>query len=246
LSEVTHCVPTSATVFFREMHHFQFLAQTVVSDLRAGASIGRAKHVRIWSAACSTGEEPYSIAISLLEAFGDAASSQPICYQPGGWRIQVIASDSDRTTLAAAMERIYQEESLREAPAQVKERYFLRGRGNMAGRVRVKQGVAELVHFQPFHLQDSHWPIEGPFDVIFFRDTLGVLPRTARERILREMLCYLVPHGYLILGSSEQVPWLKDAVVSMGKGVHQLRPRGKAKYTGNERRNHPRKVRSFE
>jgi chemotaxis protein methyltransferase CheR len=115
----------------------------------------------------------------------------------------------------------------------------------MAGCVRVKQSLAELVHFQQVHLQDSGWPVQGPFDVIFFRNALARFSRPVQERILREMCRYLVPHGYLILGYSESVPWLHNAVKALGKGIHQLRPRRSANH-GRDRRSHPRGGQTFE
>lgn len=116
----------------------------------------------------------------------------------------------------------------------------------MIGRVRVKQGLAELVHFQCVHLDHRPWPVEGPFDAIFFRNAVTAFGPEAQEPILREMLRYLNPHAYLILGSAEQASWLKDALLPIGKGIHQLRPRGRARYTGQERRTYPRGRRPLE
>ncbi|MGC2400143.1 MAG: CheR family methyltransferase [Acidobacteriaceae bacterium] len=246
MSEIFRCIPVPSALFFQEMHHLDFLAETLTSDLKAGASLGRARHIRIWSAACATGEEAYSIALSLLDALNDSAASSPTIYQPGGWRIEVVASDADEAMLAAATEGVYEEGSLRDVPEDLKKRYFLRGRGDMTGRVRVKQRLAELVHFHCLHLEEQPWPVQGPFDAIFVRNFVTGLPPEAQETILREMLRYLHPHAYLILGSSEQVPWLKDAVQSIGKGIYQLRPHGRATYTGGERRIHSRAPRAVE
>jgi chemotaxis protein methyltransferase CheR len=116
----------------------------------------------------------------------------------------------------------------------------------MAGRARVKKGVADLVHFQQIDLAASDWPVEGPFDVIFFRNALTYLEQETQEPLLRRMLGYLSPHGYLRLGHSESVPWLKDAVLPAGKTIYQLRPHGTAKYAGKERRTKPRRPRSLE
>ena len=242
LRENSNCLTSRRASFFHEMHHFDFLGETVVSDLKAGASLGRTPHVRIWSAACSTGEEPYSIAIQLLEALRDAPDSAPENYQPQGWLIEVVASDIDTEVLATGAERIYSEQSLAEVPPAVLKRYFLRGKGDMAGRVRVKQGLADLVHFQQVNLKDSNWTVEGRFDVIFFRNALVYFDPETQELILRKMLRYLEPHGYLILGQSEHVTWLRDAALPIGNAIHQLRPHGMAEYTGDERRTNARDV----
>lgn len=240
LSETIHNVGVNASSFFQEMHHFTFLSETLVSDLKAGASLGRTRQVRLWSAACSTGEEPYSIAISLLEGFRDPSSSEEAISQPDGWQIEVIASDIDPAMLAIAEERVYNEDALAAIPPEGKKRYFLRGRGDMTGRARVKKSVADLVHFQQIDLEASDWPVVGPFDVIFFRNALTDLEREAQELLVRRMLRYLSPHGYLILGHSESVPWLRDAVLPAGNTIYQLRPHGTAKYGGKERRTQPR------
>ena len=234
LSEIIHDAGVDTISFFQEMQPFTFLSETLVSDLKAGASIGRARHVRLWSAACATGEEPYSIAISLLEGFRDASSSEEAIAPPDGWQIEVVASDIEPAMLTIAEERTYSENAVATIPAEGKKRYFLRGKGEMAGRVRVKKGVADLVHFQQIDLDGGDWPVEGPFDVIFFRNVLTHFERETQELFLRRMLGYLAPHGYLILGDSESVPWLADAVLPAGKGIYQLRPHGKAMYLGEE------------
>src|SRR5580658_4629472 len=114
LAEIINCVTTNKTSFFREIHHFNFLAQTLVPQLVAGAQLGRARNIRIWSAACSTGEEPYSIAITLLAALkaGHVSSSIPSTLgvpppPPGGWHVDVVASDIDTGVLATAAQGIY-------------------------------------------------------------------------------------------------------------------------------------------
>src|SRR5271156_564499 len=166
LAEMINCVTTNKTSFFREKHHFDFLMQTLVPDLMAGVAKGRARSIRIWSAACSTGEEPYSIAISLLEALktgympGSVAPSlgQPLS-PPGGWQIEVVASDIDTMVLATAAQGIYDRESLEDVPPVMQTKYFLRGKGNMSGQVRVKKEVAQLVNFQRVNLMDTQWAL---------------------------------------------------------------------------------------
>jgi chemotaxis protein methyltransferase CheR len=216
--------PRGTCSFFEQNHHLHFLTKTIVTDLQAGATLGRARHVRIWSAACSTGEEPYSIAISLLETL---PTINP-------WRIEILATDPDSAMLATATERIYDESAVTEI--DLKTRYFLRGKGDMTGHIRVKQRLADLVHFQHLRLQTTPWPIAGKFDAIFFRNALDTFSEEMGERILRNMLLYLNPHAYLILGTCEEASCLRNAVIPLGQGIHQLRPHGKARYTGKERR----------
>jgi chemotaxis protein methyltransferase CheR len=247
LAEIINCVTTNKTSFFREKHHFDFLMQTLVPELMAGAAMGRARSIRIWSAACSTGEEPYSIAISLLEALKTGhvqGSVAPSLGQPlsafGGWQIEVVASDIDTVVLATAAQGIYDRESLEDVPPVMQTRYFLRGKGNMNGQVRVKKEVAQLVKFQRINLMDTRWALDGKFDAIFFRNALIYFNRETQELFLRKMLGYLKSRGYLILGHSEHVPWLNDAVEARSNTIHQLRAQKRPPYTGPERRRHPR------
>jgi chemotaxis protein methyltransferase CheR len=247
LAEIINCVTTNKTSFFRELHHFDFLKQTLVPELVAGAALGRARSIRIWSAACSTGEEPYSIAISLLEALktGHVPASvapSPLgpSSPPGGWQIEVVASDIDTVVLATAAEGIYDRESLEDVPRVMQTKYFLRGKGDMDGQVRVKKEVAQLVKFQRVNLMDSRWAIEGKFDAIFFRNALIYFNRETQEVFLRKMLGYLKSRGYLILGHSEHVPWLNDSAEPLSNTIHQLRAQKRPPYTGPERRRRPR------
>jgi chemotaxis protein methyltransferase CheR len=247
LAEIINCVTTNKTSFFREKHHFDFLMQTLVPDLLAGAALGRARSIRIWSAACSTGEEPYSIAISLLEALKTGHGSGSVVAtpdrrpaSPGGWQIEVVGSDIDTVVLATAAQGIYDRESLEDVPSVMQSKYFLKGKGNMSGQVRVKKEVAQLVKFQRINLMDTQWAIEGKFDAIFFRNALIYFNRATQEMFLRRMLGYLKPRGYLILGHSEHVPWLNDSVETRSNTVHQLRSQKRPPYTGPERRRRPR------
>jgi chemotaxis protein methyltransferase CheR len=238
ISEIINCVTTNKTSFFREIHHFNFLTQTLVPERVAGAQLGRARNLRVWSAACSTGEEPYSIAICLLDALKAAhpsavpglGSPPP---PPGGWQVEVVASDIDTVVLEKAALAIYYEESLHDVPQAMQAKYFLRGKGNMGGKVKVKKEVTQLVKFQRLNLMDTAWTIEGPFDVIFFRNALIYFNRETQELFLRKMLTYLKPRGFLILGHSEHVPWLSDAAEAMNNTTHQLRAKP---WNGVERR----------
>jgi len=223
LAELINCVTTNKTSFFREAHHFEFLADTIVPAARAAALRGAPKSLRVWSAACSTGEEPYSIAITLLEALA-AGQSSLHAGAPSSWDIEVVASDIDTAVLATAAQGVYCEASLESVPLALQGKYFLRGKGNMLGRVRLKPSVASLIKFQRINLMDATWPIESKFDAIFFRNALIYFNQDTQEQFLRKMLRHLKPEGYLFLGHSEHVPWLHDAVLPLNKTIYRLRP----------------------
>jgi chemotaxis protein methyltransferase CheR len=206
-----NCVTTNKTSFFRESHHFDFLAQTVVPEMRKA---GVAREVRVWSAACSTGEEPYSIAITLLEALRRLGSA---------WDVQVLASDIDTSVLNTAQRGIYPAEALETVEASAHSRYFLRGKGGAGGQVKVKPELASHIQFKRINLNDHAWPVEGLFDAIFFRNALIYFDQPTQNVFLRKMLRHLRPKGYLFLGHSEHVPWLNDAVEPLSQTTYRLR-----------------------
>jgi chemotaxis protein methyltransferase CheR len=210
--ELINCVTTNKTSFFREDHHFKFLAATLVPELQRAVLKGASKTIRIWSAACSTGEEPYSIVITLLEALGAQAAS---------WRIEVVASDIDTMVLDTAARGIYDIKGLESMDLALQRRYFLRGNGELFGQVKIKPEVASHVVFKQINLMDHAWPVEGGLDAIFFRNALIYFNQETQSVFLRRMVRLLKPGKYLLLGHSEHVPWLHDVVVPLNQTVYQ-------------------------
>lgn len=238
MRELINCVTTNKTSFFRERHHFQFLTNTVVPQIQSAARQGAAKSIRIWSAACSTGEEPYSIAITLLESLEISQRVKippPALHGPrrpglpglnaasGSWKIAIVASDIDTNVLETAEQGIYSIDSLANVDAPLRKKYFLRGKDDMEGQVKVKLDVGRLVQFKRINLQDPRWPLEGLFDVIFFRNALIYFNQETQDVFLRKMACYLKPGGYLFLGNSEHIPWLRDILAPLNQTMYQLR-----------------------
>jgi chemotaxis protein methyltransferase CheR len=219
IGELINCVTTNKTSFFREPHHFDFLTQTVVPEILSQAGRNQPKTISIWSAACSTGEEPYSIAVTLLESLEKARVA------PEAWEIQVIASDIDTKVLHHAAEGVYDQNALSSIPAAQRKKYFLRGKGEMADRIKVKAKVASLVHFQRLNLMETVWPLNGPFDTIFFRNALIYFQQETQDLFLRKMARLLKPRGYLILGHSEHIPWLHELLEPLNRTVYRLRDR---------------------
>ncbi|MGD0830936.1 MAG: protein-glutamate O-methyltransferase CheR [Terracidiphilus sp.] len=238
MRELINCVTTNKTSFFRERHHFEFLAGTVVPRIQFGAQQGAARSIRIWSAACSTGEEPYSIAITLFEALrtsqrvkvpspalqGIRRPGLPgITVAPGSWKIEIVASDIDTKVLGTAARGVYSMDSLASVETTLQKKYFLRGKDEMRGQVKVKPEIAGIVDFKRINLQDARWPLEGLFDVIFFRNALIYFNQETQDVFLRKMACYLKPKGYLFLGNSEHIPWLQDILAPLNQTMYQLR-----------------------
>jgi chemotaxis protein methyltransferase CheR len=238
IHELINCVTTNKTSFFREKHHFDFLANTVMPQIQSATRFDTPKSIRVWSAACSIGAEPYSIAITLLES-SQALSGSKHADNPhptptraglpglnlafGGWRIEVVASDIDTAVLETARRGIYKLEELDSVDPLLHGRYFLLGKDDMQGRMKVKQEVARLIQFKRINLVDKQWPLEGLFDVIFFRNALIYFNRETQDVFLRKMARYLKPGGYLFLGHSEHIPWLGDIFTPLRQTMYQLR-----------------------
>lgn len=238
IRELINCVTTNKTSFFRENHHFEFLATTIVPAIQSAVRYGGTRSIRIWSAASSTGEEPYSIAITLLEALQanrsagsvlpQSSSAAPACvsgssFSTGGWRLEIVASDIDTRVLATAKRAIYSSDSLESVPLSYRRKYFLCGKDDMRGRVKVKSPVASLVHFKRINLMDARWHLDGLFDVIFFRNALIYFNQDTQEVFLRKMVGLLKPRGYLFLGNAEHIPWMSDVLEPLKQTMHRLR-----------------------
>jgi chemotaxis protein methyltransferase CheR len=238
IRELINCVTTNKTSFFRERHHFEFLANTVVPQSKAAVKHGASKSFRVWSAACSTGEEPYSIAITLLEslqAAQNARSAVPsqhphksaglpgLPVSPLSWKIEIVASDIDTAVLETAKRGIYRDDSLATVDVQLQRKYFLQGKDDMQGCVKLKPTVSRLVQFKRINLMDNKWPLDGLFDVIFFRNALIYFNQDTQDVFLRKMARHLKPNGYLFLGNSEHIPWLRDILTPLNQTMYQLR-----------------------
>jgi chemotaxis protein methyltransferase CheR len=210
--EFINCLTTNKTDFFREPHHFDFLRDTVIPRLRAQ---GR-KRLRVWSAGCSTGEEPYTLAMTLCEH----------CPAADGWDVRVLASDIDTAVLAAAETGVYAADRTADIPTELLHKYFRRGTGANAGKVAARPELKELLTFKQINLMNEPWPFQTRFDVIFCRNVVIYFDRDTQRRLLTRFAAHLDPQGYLIMGHSENLHWMADTFASVGATVY--RPRGAA------------------
>jgi chemotaxis protein methyltransferase CheR len=191
------CITTNKTDFYREPHHFDFLRGVLFPAFKAEA--GRTgRRVRLWSAGCASGEEPYTIAIEALEALGS------------GWDLKVLASDIDTEVLSAAAEGIYSLERASPLPDPLLRRYFLRGTGRYAGFVKVRREVKDLVVFRRINLLDDPWPIRTRFDAIFCRNVMIYFDRATQRRLVERFSASLAEGGSLFVGHSESPFGLTD------------------------------------
>ncbi|KLU14484.1 MULTISPECIES: protein-glutamate O-methyltransferase CheR [Xenorhabdus] len=196
-----NALTTNLTAFFREVHHFPILA--------AHASGKNGGTYRVWSAATSTGEEPYSIAMTLCDALGHRSN-----------RIKIIGSDIDTSVLEKARQGIYRLEELQYLSESQKKKYFFKGVGRFEGYARVRPLLAEMVSFQHLNLLDSDWALEGKFDAIFCRNVMIYFDKKTQERILRRFVTFLKPDGLLFAGHSENVTQISREFYLQGHTVY--------------------------
>ena len=181
-----NALTTNVTELFREEHHFDLLREQVVPEMvKEGA-----ERLRIWSAGCSLGDEPYSIGLTLA-----------LIPEIGDWDVKILATDIDSDVLAQASTGVYQAERIEKLrPAQ--RAFFARGVGKNAGLARVSPRVRNLITFKQLNLLDP-WPMQGPFDVIFCRNVIIYFDGPTRDRLVQRFADLLRPGGYLCLGHSE-------------------------------------------
>ncbi len=198
--EFINCLTTNLTSFFREDHHFVAL----VDDLRARS--GRA--LRIWCCAASTGEEPYSIAMTVAETLGAQA------------RVQVVATDIDTKVLATAQAGIYSADTRGLSPER-RQRHCLRGTGNNAGQLRIKPELARQIEFRPFNLMQQRWQVGEPFDIIFCRNVMIYFDAATQRQVLQQLHGVLRQDGLLYVGHSENFSDARTLFKLRGKTIYQ-------------------------
>ncbi|HET8791901.1 MAG TPA: CheR family methyltransferase [Modicisalibacter sp.] len=197
----TNALTTNLTAFFREAHHFPLLADHVTQCNGP---------VRIWCAAASTGEEPYSIAMTLNEALGPRARES-----------QVIATDIDTDALAKARNAVYTLDQVAKLDEARRKRFFLRGSGARAGQARIRPDLAAMVDLQPLNLLAPNWQVGGPFDAIFCRNVMIYFDKQTQVAILERFAPLLKPDGLLFAGHSENFSYISQAFRLRGQTVYE-------------------------
>lgn len=196
-----NCLTTNLTAFFREEHHFHALA----TDLRARAS----RPLRLWCNAASTGEEPYSLAMVVVETLGVSAQARLVC------------SDIDTNVLDSARRGVYAADARGLSPERLR-RHFLRGTGANAGFIRVRPELARLIEFRPFNLMSRDWSTLGePFDIVFCRNVMIYFDAPTQRRVLEGMHRSLRPGGLLYVGHSENFTDSSDLFRLRGKTIYE-------------------------
>lgn len=192
LVHLINAITTNVTAFFREGHHFEHMASRMLPE-----SIARNAHsrrIRIWSAGCSSGEEPYSIAMTAAESIA-----------PGQrYDLKILATDIDSDMVAAAAKGVYSEDRVTGMTPERQRLWMRRGVGPNSGMVRMKPELVSMITFKTLNLL-ADWPMSGPFDAIFCRNVMIYFDQATRERVLQRFARMLTPGGYLYIGHSESI-----------------------------------------
>jgi chemotaxis protein methyltransferase CheR len=186
-------ITTNVTSFFRENHHFEYMADTLLPELIRKKSAQSQPRLRIWSAGCSSGKEPYSIAMVLKECIPDIER----------WNAKILATDLDSNILEVAKEGVYPKEHIQEISS-----------------IKVSNEAKELVTYRKLNLTEE-WPMKGPFDIIFCRNVTIYFDRDTRVKLLDSFAEYLDDEGHLFVGHSESLFGLTQRFSTVGRTIHR-------------------------
>jgi chemotaxis protein methyltransferase CheR len=195
---------TNLTSFFRENHHFPLLADHIKHVMHR-------KPIQLWCSAASTGEEPYSIAMTMIDLFGS--------FTPP---VQILATDIDTNVLKKAGAGVYTEDRIEKLSPDIVKRFFLRGTGENEGMVRIRQELRDMVTFRQLNLLDNNWPIRGPFEAIFCRNVMIYFDKPTQFNILKKFIPVMRNDGLLFAGHSESFYHAADLFKIQGKTVYEI------------------------
>jgi len=207
------CITTNETHFFREPRHFDYLERQVFPKWqKEGAAGERLMRLRIWSAGCSTGEEPYSLAMLLLKHFPEGK----------GWEVEVLGTDISTRVLEKARAAVYPIEKSKEIPAEHLRAYMLKGKGEHKGVMKVSPELHRVVRFARVNLHADSYPVLGSFDLIFCRNVLIYFDQESKVKVIGGILRHLSPTGLLFVGHSEHLGGIAPNLKTVAPTVHAL------------------------
>jgi chemotaxis protein methyltransferase CheR len=213
LSHLIDAISTNHTFFFREGSHFEFVRNQIVPEMLQRQRTERWSRFYAWSAACSSGEEPYSLAITLTESL-----------QGTGWPWQIESTDISHRILEKAQAAIYRDEIIAKLPPACAKTYFQRGVGPQEGNYRVKASLRQNVRFHQLNLLEGAPPFQDLFHVIFCRNVMIYFDRPTQEELVNKLARRLVPGGYLLVGHSESLTGIKHPLQLVRPAVYRRPP----------------------
>ncbi len=206
------CISTNETRFFREPKQFDFLEATVLPHWRALGDSGTIpKKIRVWSAACSSGEEPYTLAMVLGTHFPDS----------DGWSVEILASDLSTRVLSAAREGVWPIERSNDIPERFRKTWMLRGIRSEEGRMRAHPRLKSMIEFRRINLNDRTYAIRDSFDLIFCRNVLIYFNRESKTDVINRLTQHLSPTGLLFLGHAESLTGTSHALEHAGPTAYR-------------------------
>ena len=205
--EFINAITTNLTSFFREPHHFEYLTNTLLPEIRANKSN---RKIRVWSAGCSSGEEPYSIAMTLRDFFPEAS----------GWDIKILATDLDSNMVNKAARGVYDEDRVTGIDKKQIKKWVRRGSGNMAGSVKICNEIQSMITFKQLNLMHE-WPLKGPFDFMFCRNVVIYFSKETQKELFDRYADLLVSDANLFIGHSESLFKVTDRFKSLGKTIYK-------------------------
>lgn len=210
LVEFTNAITTNLTSFFREPHHFEYLSRTLLPDLVRHKTTPR---MRIWSAGCSTGEEAYSLAMTIQETV------------PPDWDVRILATDIDTSVVERARQGIYPRDRVEGLSQSRLRRWVRRGKGDKAALVRMAPALRDMITFKTLNLMHE-WPMRGPFDFIFCRNVVIYFNKDTQQELFQRFADYLSADGHLFIGHSESLHKVSDRFRLLGQTIYRKHGQG--------------------
>ena len=212
LINMIDALSTNLTYFFRESKHFDFLKAVVLPDL-IEKNAGKNFKIRVWCAASSSGEEPYTLTMVIKEALENV----------GGCDFKLLATDISTRMLGKAQQGVYREEAFKDVPPIMHHKYFMRGEGASAGYYKVKKKLSESISFNYLNLVKP-FPMNGPLDFIFCRNVMIYFDQETQQKVIDRMIQIIRPGGYLFMGMSEGLSGIKHGLKYVQPSIYQKAP----------------------
>ena len=202
-----NAITTNLTSFYREQHHFDYLTEHEFPKLLNERR--DSKRIRLWSSASSTGEEPYSLAITTHQSFSHVLNH---------WDVKILATDIDSNVLSTAEQGVYTTNRVEGLSKSIQQRYFKKGTGVNASKVKVTDDIRSLVTFKQLNLLHE-WPMRGPFDVVFCRNVIIYFDKATQQDLFARYYDMLAPGGLLMLGHSENLGEYQRYFENVGRTI---------------------------
>jgi chemotaxis protein methyltransferase CheR len=207
-----NAVTTNKTDFFREKHHFEYLTGTILPNLERTSPFTATNPFKIWSAGCSSGEEPYTMAFVLSEYFGDNTS-----------KFRILATDLSTRVLNMAVKGIYHSDVVEDIPKHLRLKFMQRGGSDWSEYWRVNPDIRKTIHFGKLNFVDPDYMINDRFHVIFHRNVMIYFDRETRQKIIGKFYIHLLDRGYLFIGHSETLYQISDQFTLEAQTIYRAK-----------------------